>query len=239
MHRRTVAVMQPTYLPWLGYFELIARADVFVFLDCVQYVRQTWHSRNRLKGPSGKEFWITVPVRKQPLLTDISEIRIDSSKNWQRKHLQAIRAALGRAPHFNTFFPEVESWLGHGWEGLAEMNVAGIKMIAAWMGVAADYALASELSPAGKRAELILEICRAVGADSYYSPAGAAAYLDQEKTPLLRAGIEIRYQEWPHPEYPQQHGAFVSHLSALDAVFNLGAVRCRDLLCAPARASER
>ena len=95
-----VVVTQPTYLPWLGYFEQLARADVFVFLDTVQFARRSWQSRNRLKDSRDQSFWLTVPVTKQPRETALRDIRIHATENWADSHLSSLQYHLGKAPYY-------------------------------------------------------------------------------------------------------------------------------------------
>jgi hypothetical protein len=130
--KRTVVINQPTYLPWLGYFEQIARADVFVFLDSVQFSRQSWQCRNRLEGPvNGETPWLNVPVARQPLSTVIRDIRIAPERaDWAQLHLDAITARLGRAPFFREMLATVEPVLRSSPTHLAELNITLIRAIA-------------------------------------------------------------------------------------------------------------
>lgn len=220
--------MQPTYLPWLGLFELLARADVFIFLDTAQYVHQEWNNRNRLKGSNGKPFWLTVPVKKHPLNTPIKDIEINSRTiHWRRKHIEAIRSNLGGTPFFDTYFPLLEEWYSTEHRYLTDLNRTGIQLIADCLGLSPKFHIASQLDVHGERTELLREICNKVDADCYYSPRGAATYLEQEKHILEGAGIAVTYQQWKHPVYPQRHGSFVSHMSAIDALMNTGKEQCR------------
>lgn len=220
---RTVVITQPTYLPWLGYFEQMVRADVFVFLDNVQFVPRSWHCRNRLRGPDGQPFWLSVPVAKHDRETALKDVRISSDQpQWKAKHLQSIRHNLGRTAFFPRLFPDIEAWLGGAWEFLADMNIAGIRMVAGWLGLNPEFRRASELRSEGRNIELLVSICRELGADHYYSSLGSKAYIDNDPEAFARHGIGLEYQHWPHPIYEQDGGDFVSHLAALDALCRLG-----------------
>jgi hypothetical protein len=232
----TVAVItQPNYLPWLGYFEQVARADVFVFLDTVQFARREWQSRNRLKGSNGQPFWVSVPVACCPQRTPLKEIEISTDQpHWRRKHLNSIRRHLGGTPYFGEVFPTIESLLEEDHRRLVDLNIAGIERMARLLGLRPRFVRASEFGIAGRRAELLVHLCRAVGADVYYSSLGASVYLAGSEPLFSDAGIELRYQHWQHPYYPQRGDAFVSHLSVVDALANVGLAKARETIgCAP------
>ena len=226
-----VVISQPTYLPWLGYFELIRRADVFVLLDNVQFSRRSWQCRNRLKGPNGEPFWLTVPVSHGDRDTELREIRISPNHDgWAESHLRSIHAALGRAPYFHALMGPVETLLRRPHARLVDLNGAGIAVLAGLLGISTPQVLASELGVSGQRSELLLRLCQRLGADVYYSPHGSSDYLDEDKHMFQDAGIRVEYQTWEHPVYPQRGGGFISHLSALDAVANVGPETARSFL---------
>jgi WbqC-like protein family len=225
----TVVIMQPTFLPWLGYFELMARADKFIFLDTVQFEKQSWQSRNRLKSVQGEPFWLTVPLAAHELNTPIHQIRLASNwKQWRKKHLGSIRTNLGAAPFFKEIFPRVAAWLETDFELLAELNIAGVRLLAEMFSLSTDFFRTSHMTLAGTRTELLVNLCRQFGATRYYSPLGSKEYMEED---LFAANqIELVYQTWPHPVYSQRGGPFVSHLSALDALMNIGPAAARELL---------
>jgi len=228
-----VAINQPTYFPWLGYFELIARADIFVFLDCVQYVHHGWHNRNRLKGSNSQPFFLSVPVKKCPLGTSISDIIIADdppNKKWRKKHIKAITSALGKTPYFQSLWHIYENILMSDIANLSELNIKLISITANLLGLQKRMYIASELKPSGKRTELVYDICRMLKANHYYSPAGAATYLENEKYLLENNGIQVSYQNWKHPLYSQRFGQFLSHMSILDPLMNIGVEKTRKLI---------
>ncbi|KPA09272.1 WbqC-like protein family [Candidatus Magnetomorum sp. HK-1] len=228
-----VAINQPTYFPWMGYFELIAKADIFVYLDCVQYVHHEWNNRNRLKGSNSESFWISVPVKKCQLETPIYDITIANdppNKKWRKKHIMAITSALGKAPYFKSLWSKLENILMREISNLSELNIALIKAISNNLGIEKQMYRASEFKTSGKRTELILDICKTFSATEYYSPAGAAIYLEKEKYLFDNNGIIVTYQNFQHPKYPQQFGHFISHMSILDPLMNIGIEKTRKLL---------
>jgi len=228
---RTAVITQPTYLPWLGYFQQIARADVFVILDTVQFEKQSWQNRNRLKSASGETFWLTVPIAKQPLETLLLDVRIaPQEQRWREKHLRSIQGALGRAPFFQEIFPRIERWLRTPQERLADSNVSGIELICECLGLSPKTIRASQLTARGSKAELVASICREIGATRYLANAGSRDYIEQDHHYFDDAGVGVEFQDWPHPTYAQQGPGFVSHLPAIDALMNLGTAAVRTIL---------
>jgi WbqC-like protein family len=215
----------------MGYFEQIARADVFVFLDTVQFVGRSWHSRNRLKGTDGEPFWLSIPVAAHPRTARLMDIRISEyQQRWRTKHLRSIRTHLGSAPYFKSLYPKVEEWITAEYEYLVDLNIAGIKILSSLLQLSPAFGRASELNVAGERTQLLVNLCKQVGANRYYSSAGSRAYMDREAHLFAEAGIEVVYQKWQHPIYPQRDTCFVSHLAAIDALMNIGPQATRSLI---------
>lgn len=219
--RRTCVVLQPGYLPWLGFFEQLARADEFVFLDDVQFDKHGWRNRNRIKGPDGPQ-WLTVPVRVGgQSWRRICEVTIDSTqRRWVGKHLQSLRSNYGPCAFFDWLYPELEAVLQQPWERIADLDIALVGRLCDLLGLRRSMHRSSSMDVGGSRCERLVEICRRVGCDHYYSGAAARDYLDG--TLFERADIGVEFQEYVHPEYPQRYGGFVSHLSAVDLMFNCG-----------------
>jgi len=229
--KKTVVITQPTYFPWLGYFEQVARSDVLVFLDTVQFERRSWQCRNRLKGVDDEPFWLTVPLMAHSQKTLINEIRVSRDQSgWRRQHLTSIQKSLGTAPYFNSVFPLVTSLINAETEFLADLNISIIKAIAELLGLSRTFMRASELKPDGKRTALLVDISMKLGANVYYSAAGSKIYLEEEKYLFQEAGIDVKYQDWNHPEYLQCSGKFVSHMSVLDPLMNIGPEGTRALI---------
>lgn len=216
----TVAAMQPTYLPWLGYFALIDLADVFVVLDDVQFERRSWQQRNRIKGPNG-EIMLTVPVRKAPRDALIRNIEINFEHEFPQNHIDNLRFNYARAPHFDDHAEPLLARLEDPQPALADLNLDLIRCIAEAVGIEACYVLSSGARAKGKRDAYLAALCEELDADRYLSPAGSRGYL--EGSPAFRQrGIRVEYLSFSHPTYGQLHGRFISHLSAVDALFNVG-----------------
>jgi hypothetical protein len=226
--RRTVAVLQPSYLPWLGVLEQIAHADVFVFYDDVQYDKNGWRNRNRIRthGDPGWS-WLTLPVKLPHAFAPLGEIHVDERAPWGRKHRRAIELAYASAPHraeLERFTPLFDLQT----TSLVEIAIASTRVLADAIGLAPEFLRSSELGIDGDRNVRLLEICKALGATDYYSGKAAEDYLDVAL--FDRAGIQVAFQEFVHPEYPQCHQPFISHLSALDTLLCVGPQRTRALI---------
>jgi hypothetical protein len=216
----TVVILQPGYLPWLGFFDQMRRADVFVYYDDVQYDTHGWRNRNRIKTQQGP-LWLTVPARHAGLSKPrILDVEIDPRTNWAKKHVASIRQAYAGAPFVQQYLPALEELLTRPWSRLVDLDIAAASLIAEWLGIACRVERASELNVAGGQSERLLNICRHFNASVYLSGSAARDYLD---VPLfVKSGIDVQWQDYPHPEYPQLHGAFVPYMSAVDLVLNCG-----------------
>jgi hypothetical protein len=214
------AIHQPQFLPWLGHFHKIAMADVFVFLDNVQFQKNEFQNRNRIPGNSGSH-WLTVPVSHR-FSDEIRDVRIADGSPWRRKILGAVEHAYGKAPHFAEFYPTLQHLLEQDWGGLAALNMASVSWIMSAFGIETRTITASELEGLGTdRTGRLVDICRAAGADIYVSGSLAQRYLEVEQ--FTRAGIQVEFQKYDHPVYEQSGGGpFLPHMSAVDGLFNCG-----------------
>jgi hypothetical protein len=216
----TVAILQPGFLPWLGFFDQMIRSDVFVYYDDVQFDNHGWRNRNRVKGPSGP-LWVTVPTLHSGRQGQrILDTEIDNSKNWGRKILATVRQNYGRAPYLASYLPEFERLLAQPWRYLADLDVAAADLMCRWFDIKRPVFRSSRLGIGGGKSSRLLAICNHFSATKYLSGNAAQAYLDMQL--FEKAGITIEWQNYSHPAYPQLHGNFISHLSALDMVFNTG-----------------
>jgi hypothetical protein len=216
----TLVVLQPGYLPWLGYFDLMRKADVFVHYDDVPFDKQGWRNRNRVKGTKGP-VWLTVPVRHSGRSgQSILDVEIDDRQNWQRKHVSTIGQLYGRAPFLPAILPRLEQLLDRPWGRLVDLDLAIIDWLAGELGIATPRHRACELAIAGDRNERLIDLCRHFGATRYLSGNSAQAYLDVAR--FKDAGIEVVWHGYAHPSYAQLHGDFVPYLSVLDLMLNVG-----------------
>jgi hypothetical protein len=213
--------MQPTYLPWAGYFGLMAAVDVFVSLDDVQFERRSWQSRNRILL-HGKDHMLTVPVRKVARETPIHLIEINPEQDWRTHHLQVLTHAYGRHPYGPSVLDLIGEVFAAGHTRLADLNIALIKALAGHIGLSAAIVRASELGCGGQRSDHLAEICRAVGSVSYLSPGGSKDYMTEDQFEE-RHGIDVSFQHFEPTPYDQPGAAeFTSHLSIVDIIAHKG-----------------
>lgn len=218
-----VAICQPTYLPWLGYFDLIDQVDVFVLLDTVQFERQSWQQRNRIKTPTGLQ-WLTVPVvfrgRLDQRICDV-EIR---NCDFSRAHVRALELNYSRAPYFLKLSHELFSILKESKPGskLLDLNVRLLHLLVSTLGIRTPLILASSLNEEGKRTELLANLCQHLGAVEYVSPLGSAEYLLGDLEIMTGAKIDVTFQHYVHPEYQQRFPPFLPFASVIDLFFNEG-----------------
>jgi WbqC-like protein len=218
-----IAIAQPTYLPWLGYFDLIDQVDAFVFLDSVQFEKQSWQQRNRIKTPTGLQ-WLTVPVLFRGRFGQlIQNVEIRDCDFW-RNHLRAIELNYRRTPFFDDYFPELSARLVCSQDArLADLNVRVVEWFMDVLGIQTPLFFSSALGQAGKRTELLANLCSALGATQYLSPLGSAVYLLREIDILLSRSIDVVFQNYQHPNYKQLFPPFHAYASILDLIFNEGA----------------
>jgi len=224
----TAVIMQPTYLPWIGYFDLIDQADTFVFLDSVQFDKRSWQQRNRIKTYNG-ELFLTVPVKTKGRRNQkISEVEIDCTQDFPKKHLRTIEHNYSKAEYFAYYWDELNSLLKQDYRYLVELNIALTKWFKRMLGIHAELVRSSMLDVKGRKVQLLVEICNSVGAKRYLSPIGSRKYI--EKTNLFeKQGIELYYQNYSHPEYIQLFKGFIPYMSILDLLLNEGKISLKIL----------
>lgn len=219
MSNRTCAVMQPTYLPWSGFFNLIYQTDEFVFLDDAQYSKNSWHNRNQILI-SGDKSWITVPVGKS--LVPINKKQPNYASNWNNKHIKTINENYSRHKYFKDLEPITCLLNTLSSEALSDINISLIKLISNYLGMDKDFRLASELNIKEKRTVRLLEFCHKLSCDHYLSPVGAKGYLEDDGD-FNDSNIKLNYQNFiPKPYMQKGSSGFVSHLSIIDVVANVG-----------------
>ena len=213
-----VAIHQPQYLPWIGYFDKLDRADVFVLLDNVQYKKNEWQNRNRIRT-SQEWQWITVPVLYN-YPEKINAVRINNTIDWRRKHLNALVYNYSKAPFFKEhqlFFEEIFS---NHWENLVEINLHIIRYLNRALGINKEIVLASRLLPREEPTERLVDICKLVQADTYLSGKDGAKYINFDT--FAQANIQVTFQDFHHPVYSQLHEPFEPFMSIADLLFNHG-----------------
>ncbi|MBW1613246.1 MAG: WbqC family protein [Deltaproteobacteria bacterium] len=214
-----IAVHQPQYLPWLGYFDKIDKADIFVLLDTVQYKKNEWQNRNKIKTAHGWQ-WLTVPVMyKYPQL--INEVMINNKAHWQHKQRQAILSNYKKARYYNQLKEFFEDIFSSSWQFISELNIEVVKRLVRILGIDTPLYVASELGESPQDPdERLIAITKRFGADSYLAGMGGRAYMDLDK--YNKGGVKVIFQNFTHPVYNQLFGDFEPFMSVIDLIFNHG-----------------
>lgn len=218
---RRVVINQSNYLPWKGYFDLIHDADLFVFYDDVQYTKNDWRNRNRIKTLRGLE-WLTVPVGKDENRL-INEVRLPPDTSWATRHWQRIEANYQAAPYFKDYGPTLCSVLLHRhWESLSELNQQLIRTIAQdFLGVTTTFVRSEDYPVSGQKQDRLLALLASLGATTYISGPAAKAYLQPERFAAM--GVALEWKDYGgYPEYPQLYSPYEPAVSVVDLLFSTG-----------------
>ncbi|MBI5571091.1 MAG: WbqC family protein [Desulfomonile tiedjei] len=215
---KVVAICQPNFLPWLGYFEMGHRADVYVMLDDVQYPRREWVNRNKiLSGSPPGWMWLTVPLKKSSQTIAINKVEVSDEAPWASTMLKSLRHVYGRAPFFSMYYDELAALLARPWQYLVDFNLGLIRWFCGKMGIHDNLALSSHLNVQLARDDKLVEICERLGATIYLANNGSKGYIDPSK--FHHRGIGFVFQDYQHPTYAVNGYQFVPYLSALDLLF--------------------
>jgi hypothetical protein len=215
-------ILQPSYLPWRGYFHLIERADVFVFYDDVQFDKHGWRNRNRIKTANGPT-WLTIPVAKKGNVTEglaINEVVISDERRWPAKHLATIRQAYARAPYLAEYDGLLDEFFTDVPRSLADFTIETTVRLARELGLERTFVRSSELGVTGDQTERLVRIVQHLGATEYLSGPSAKDYLDERQ--FSDAGIALEYMAYDYAEYPQLHPPFEPQVSVLDLLVMAG-----------------
>ncbi len=217
-----IAISQPAYLPWCGFFDLVDQVDQFVFLDDAQFVKQSWHHRNRIKTPTGLQ-WLTVPVAYHGRLGQpISEVIIRDPQFWE-KHARAVEVNYGKARYFHLYYPPLREILQRYSSGgqLLDLNIDLIEWLAGELKITTPVVRSSSLSTDGQRSFKLVSICKLLGATEYVSPR-SAVYLLDDLSLFAESDLQVRFQNYMHPTYDQRFAPFAPYASVLDLLLNHG-----------------
>jgi WbqC-like protein family len=218
---RTVSIVQSSYVPWKGYFDLMHSVDLFVLYDDAQYTRRDWRNRNRIKTKDGVQ-WLTIPVEVKGLYrARIRDIRV-SDAGWPARHLARLRHAYARAPFLDTYAGALEHlYLETTTRFLSEINYRFLSTLAGLLGIETTLVWSDAYRLVDGRTERLVDLCRQTGAQRYLSGPSARTYLDEAM--FEREGIEVVYADYSaYPEYPQLFPPFDHHVSILDLLLNVG-----------------
>jgi hypothetical protein len=230
-----IAILQPGYLPWLGFFDQMQQVDTFVIYDDVQYDKNGWRNRNKIKTPQGEQ-WLTVPVmvrgNNRPLIKDVL---IDNHTDWRGKHLKSIKQNYSRAPFFKDYVDMLDRVYTEEWKWLLDLDITLVLAFREALGIKTKILYSSEMDvedsgrdtgdnkETGNREHRLIDICNKLLATEFLEGNAGRGYLEGPNTELFnQSGIKIVYQEYQHPKYRQLYGEFQSHLSIVDLLMNCG-----------------
>jgi len=215
-----LVVLQPSYLPWLGFFDQYDWSDVFVLYDDVQYDKNGWRNRNRILTANGPA-WLTVPVRLAGQdFPPILEVAIDPTKDWRRKHRISLEQAYAKAPFFSTVYPALAGVLEQDWEFLIDLDLAMLRALVDLLGMPWKVRRSSKLGVPGQKTARLIGLCRTLGATEYLTGDAARSYLDESAFQDL--GVKVHWHGYVHPEYRQRGPDFVPYMSVVDLLFHHG-----------------
>lgn len=227
-----IAMMQPSFMPWQGFFELIYKSDIFIFLDDFQFSVQSWHQRNRLFINRGQVDWYTIPIQKNTSFkAPLNQTIINESTPWRDKMWKRIQQNYSRAPYYSDFALFIEQWLTTKEESLATQNITLIKLICNLLNFHREFRFSSQLSSKQQRSHRVLELLRWCEARYYFCAQGSFEYMKDDGV-LPVPDIEVVFQNFQPQAYPQvgSPNSFVPYLSIFDALFNIGVSATRELI---------
>jgi len=217
-----VTIHQPEHLVWLGLIKKISDADVFVILDSVQFEKNYFQNRNKIRTKEGW-MWLTVPIKKAPLSTLIKDVEISYEEKWQKKYLKSLEIQYGKAPFFKKYYPQIEEIISKNHKLLVDLNIELLEFVLREFGVQNKTIVKSstlKIKEGIGGSNVCLEICKYFKSNIYLSGPSGRDYLILDD--FKQHCIDVHFHDFSHPEYTQIHGSFLPYMSSLDALFNLG-----------------
>ena len=212
-------IRQPGYMPNLGFFKKIQSSDIFVFLDDVQFSKDSFDNRNKIKTISDFD-WITVPLQRPVYGKKLNQILISDSTNWIKKHSDLIYENYKSAPFFSSYWYEIKQILDRKFNSLIELNLNLINYFLKILEIPNETIKSSELKTSKTKTERLIEICKLLNASCYIAGKGGKNYIDE--TLFQKSNIDLTYENFIHPQYSQLHGNFIENLSIIDLILNEG-----------------
>lgn len=214
-----ITAHQPNYIPWLGFFHRMANVDKFIILDNVQFTKNLFMQRNKIKTANGV-LMLTVPV-KAKIDTLIKDVLIDNSQNWQKRHWLSIKYNYNKSQYWEYLSQDLEEIYSREWIKLFDLNMEMIKLVRSKLKINTELIIASELNQAfGQKTNLLVNLCKHLNAKTFFSGSGSKSYIIPEE--FIKNNINLIFQDYKHPVYSQRLGEFISHLFILDLLFNCG-----------------
>ncbi|MFY0518403.1 WbqC family protein [Lysinibacillus sp. UGB7] len=216
---KKVAVLQSNYIPWKGYFDIINDVDLFIFYDDVQYTKNDWRNRNKIKVENETK-WLTIPVGAKKQL--INEVTLED-RSWQKKHWNSLSQHYSKSPYFSLYSELLkEIYLDNEWESLSDLNQFIIRKISVMLGIKVKFMDSKEVNNIeGKKLDRLINLLKAVETDEYISGPAAKDYISEEK--FKEAGIKLTYKDYQdYPEYTQFDFPCTHNVTILDLLFHTG-----------------
>ena len=225
---KIVVIHQPDFLPYLGFFHRLLYADLFVVLDNVQFVKAGWHHRDKIKTRNGEQ-WLTVSVKKAPTETNINQMLLFEGEGFRKRHLNLLSINYGKSEFYEEVISHLNRLYSYECSKLADFNMKSLEILMELFAIDIEYIFAGNINAQGIGGnEINVDILRKTDATHYLSGLGALNYHRQE--PYRDAGLEVVFQNFKHPVYPQQFGDFIPYLSSIDLLFNCGIEKSREIL---------
>lgn len=213
-------ILQPNYIPWKGYFDLINRADIFVFYDDVKYTKRDWRNRNKIKTQHGVK-WITIPVINKGKFDQlIKDVIMDENSGWREKHWDQLRHNYAKTKYYQMYCDKIKKMYDNKISNLCDFNIAFTLLISEILGIKTKCIRSSDLNTNGSQSEKLIQICKKLEITHYLSGPSAADYIDDNK--FKREKIEVTYHEYLYTTYHQLYGDFEHNVTILDLIFNCG-----------------
>jgi hypothetical protein len=213
-----VTIHQPQFLPWLGYLDKIDQADLFIMLDTVQFKKNEWQNRNRIRTAKGWQ-WLTVPVL-QHFGQRIDEVLMNPTVTWKAQHLRALDMHYARAPYRNRYLAQLREIYSIPWNKLSDINKATVQWLLKAFGITTPVHHASDYAARDEPTDRLIDLCQVVGATEYLAGPGAEHYMDKPR--FESSGVRLDIQVFQHPIYRQVYEPFEPNLSALDLLMMQG-----------------
>ncbi len=228
---KILSLMQPTYFPWLGYFNLIKQSDIFVLYTTTQLQKRSWQVRNKIKTTQG-EIFLSIPVKKTTnrdnLMIENAEVLYDNK--WNTKHLASIKHAYSKTPYFKNIFPLIEYHLNGTHKSLTDITCGLILDIVSLLNIDTKIVLSSDINYTGKKDHALISICKELGVNKYLSVRGSMNYILDGENLFKTNNIDLLWHEYKHPVYKQVNGNFVPYIGIIDALFNIGPEKTSKLI---------
>jgi hypothetical protein len=230
---KIIAIMQPTYIPWLGYLAMIEKVDQFVFLDNVQFEHRSWQQRNRIKTDKG-ELWFTISVKKKNLFEQkINQVVCVDIIKDVNKQLKSLKHYYAKSSFFKNFFNDFALFVNIAQTEskgfLSAFNIKIINFLCRYAGIEKEFILSSQINVSGQKDELLANISEYLGAKTYLAAPGSKSYLEKSKF-FEERDIKIIYHDYSHPSYFQLYGDFIEGMSCIDAFFNVKQEKLKSLI---------